>query len=471
MTGLSMPATTRRAFLASAGAALAFAPFGRVRAAGAAELRLRAAPASVRLVPEPYGQTAVWCYGGSIPGPEIRVRQGDRLRVVLDNGLSEDTTIHWHGLRLPNAMDGVPLVTQPPVPPGASFAYEFDAVDAGTFWYHPHRNSIEQVARGLYGVLVVEEREPALRVDRDVTWVLDDWRMTQEAQLADGFDNGHDMSHGGRLGNWATVNGSSPGEFAVRRGERIRLRLVNTANARVFGLEFRDHRPMAIALDGHPVEPHEPEGGRVVLGPGMRADIVLDMTGEPGAKTPVIDAFYRNREYSLLDLAYAPEPLRDEPPAWPVALPPNPLPEPDLEGALRHEMMFTGGAMGGAIMAEMGGSMGPVGPRSFWFVNGEAASGDIPEPMATLRRGQTCVIAMTNATAWHHPMHLHGHAFRVLSRNGRPTARREWRDTVLLDPRERVEIAFVADNPGDWLFHCHVLGHQASGMKDMIRVL
>ena len=471
MSGLPRPATTRRAFLASATAGLALAPFGGGRAAAAPDLRLRAAPASVRLVPEPYGETPVWCYGGSVPGPEIRVRQGDRVRVLLDNGLGEDTTIHWHGLRLPNAMDGVPEVTQPPVRPGGTFAYEFDAVDAGTFWYHPHSNSMEQVARGLYGVLVVEEREPALRVDRDLTWVLDDWRMTQEAELAPGFDNPHDMSHAGRLGNWATVNGFSPGEFAVRRGERIRLRLVNTANARVFGLQFEGHRPQVIALDGHPVAPHAPEDGRVVLGPGMRADIVLDMTGEAGAKTPVIDAFYRNREYRLLDLAYAAEPLRAAPPDWPLALPPNPLPEPEVEGAVRHEMMFTGGAMGGAVMAEMGGSMGPVGPRSFWFVDGEAMPEGPLEPMLTLGRGRSCVIAMTNATAWPHPMHLHGHAFRILARNGRPAARREWRDTVLLEPRERVEIAFVADNPGDWLFHCHVLGHQASGMKSMIRVV
>lgn len=471
MSRFSTLATTRRAFLASTAAGLALAPLGGLRAAGRTELHLQAAPASVRLVPEPYGETPVWCYGGSVPGPEIRVRQGDRLWVLLENGLGEDTTVHWHGLRLANAMDGVPDVTQPPVRPGETFAYEFDAVDAGTFWYHPHRNSMEQVARGLYGVVIVEEREPALRVDRDVTWVLDDWRMTEEAELAGGFGNAHDMSHAGRLGNWATVNGSSLGEFAVRRGERIRLRLVNTANARVFGLEFRDHRPMVVALDGHPVAPHAPGDGRVVLGPGMRADIVLDMTGEAGAKTPVIDAFYRNREYRLLDIVYAGESLRGGPPDWPLGLPPNPLPEPEVEGALRHEMMFTGGAMGGAVMAEMGGSMGPVGPRSFWFVDGEAPSGGVPEPMLTLRRGQSCVIAMTNATAWHHPMHLHGHAFRILSRNGRPTAHREWRDTVLLAPREKVEIAFVADNPGDWLFHCHVLGHQASGMKSMIRVL
>jgi len=460
----------RRAFLASAAAGAALAPFPRARAAGA-EISLQAAPASVRLAPEPYAATALWCYNGSVPGPEIRLRQGGRLRVAFTNRLDEDTTVHWHGLRLPNAMDGVPLLTQPPVRPGEAFAYAFDVPDAGTFWYHSHVNSSQQVARGLYGVLVVEEREAAVRVDRDETWVLDDWRLTPEAGLAGGFDNPHDLSHAGRLGNTATVNGKLPEDFAVRRGERIRLRLVNAANARIFALEFRQHRPKVIALDGHPVAPHAPDGNRVVLGPGMRADIVLDATGAPGGKTPVVDSFYRNREYRLVDLAYDAQPLRAAPPQWPIALPPNPLPEPDAERARRHEIVFNGGAMGGAVMAEMGGAMGPVEAGSFWFLNGAAAGGGIPEPMLTLRRGESCVLAMTNATAWHHPMHLHGHAFRILSRNGRPAARREWRDTVLLAPRERVDIAFVADNPGDWLFHCHVLGHQASGMKSLIRVL
>jgi len=470
MSGPSMPAMKRRAFLASAAAGAALAPFPRARAAGA-EISLQAAPASVRLAPEPYAATALWCYNGSVPGPEIRLRQGGRLRVAFTNRLDEDTTVHWHGLRLPNAMDGVPLLTQPPVRPGEAFAYAFDVPDAGTFWYHSHVNSSQQVARGLYGVLVVEEREAAVRVDRDETWVLDDWRLTPEAGLAGGFDNPHDLSHAGRLGNTATVNGKLPEDFAVRRGERIRLRLVNAANARIFALEFRQHRPKVIALDGHPVAPHAPDGNRVVLGPGMRADIVLDATGAPGGKTPVVDSFYRNREYRLVDLAYDAQPLRAAPPQWPIALPPNPLPEPDAERARRHEIVFNGGAMGGAVMAEMGGAMGPVEAGSFWFLNGAAAGGGIPEPMLTLRRGESCVLAMTNATAWHHPMHLHGHAFRILSRNGRPAARREWRDTVLLAPRERVDIAFVADNPGDWLFHCHVLGHQASGMKSLIRVL
>jgi FtsP/CotA-like multicopper oxidase with cupredoxin domain len=105
-----------------------------------------------------------------------------------------------------------------------------------------------------------------------------------------------------------------------------------------------------------------------------------------------------------------------------------------------------------------------------WTINGVAASGHVMEPIFTLRRGQTCVIAMANDTAWYHPMHLHGHTFRVLSRNGQPTRFREWQDTVLVAPRERVEVAFVADNPSDWMFHCHILEHQQAGMMSTIRI-
>jgi FtsP/CotA-like multicopper oxidase with cupredoxin domain len=146
-----------------------------------ADLELVAAAARVRLVPKPYPETEVWSYNGTVPGPEIRARQGDRLRVVVTNRLKEATTVHWHGIRLPNAMDGVPHVTQSPIAPGDSFIYEFDLHDAGTFWYHPHLRTFEQAGRGLSGALIVEERQP-IEVDRDVTWVLDDWRMTREAR-------------------------------------------------------------------------------------------------------------------------------------------------------------------------------------------------------------------------------------------------------------------------------------------------
>jgi FtsP/CotA-like multicopper oxidase with cupredoxin domain len=454
------------------------------RAAEAREFSLRAEHGHAQIAPEPYGDTAVWYYDGSLPGPEIRIRQGQRLKIEVENGLDEETTVHWHGVRVPNAMDGVPHLTQAPIAPGETFPYEFDAVDAGTFWYHPHQRSFEQVGRGLYGPLIVEESDP-VRIDRDVIWVLSDWRLTESAVMREDFGSRHDIMHNGRVGNTVTINGRVPGDFSVRKGERIRLRLINTANARIFGLDFSSHEPVVIALDGQPVEPHAPEGGLVVLGPAMRADLIIDMTAEAGSRISVNDRFYKGLEYRLVDLVYDGKPLRDSAPDWPVALPPNPLPEPDLEAAVRHEVTFNGGMMGNMVMQEMGGSMGDASPGGMggmgsmmgmmhsgkiWFINGVAAEGHVMDPMLTLARDKSHVIAMTNATAWHHPMHLHGHSFRVISREGRPTARREWQDTVLVAPRERVEIAFVADNPGDWMFHCHVLEHQAAGMMGVVRV-
>jgi len=476
------PALSRRGFLAgsaAAGAALSLQP---AWADTHRAFTLRAASGRARLVPEPWGESDVWCYGGTVPGPEIRVRQGDRLRIAVENALDEETTVHWHGLRVPNAMDGVPHLTQAPIAPGETFTYEFDAVDAGTFWYHPHQRSFEQVGRGLYGALIVEEANPP-RVDRELVWVLDDWRLTQDAAISDDFGGFHDMSHAGRLGNTVTINGRVPDALPVRAGERIRLRLINAANARIFALDFGDLAPQVIALDGQPVTPHAAPGGRVVLGPAMRADLILDVTAAPGATISVIDRFFAQDAYTLVDLTVAETPLRDTAPDWSMELPSNPLPEPDIARARRHEVTFTGGMMGGMVERQMGlsgesgmggmmggGMMNRMHDGGIWFVNGVAAEGHILDPMLTLERDASHVIAMTNATAFHHPIHLHGHSFRVISRNGTPTAHREWQDTVLMAPRERVEIAFVADNPDDWMFHCHILEHQAGGMMGVIRV-
>jgi FtsP/CotA-like multicopper oxidase with cupredoxin domain len=407
-----------------------------------------------------------------VPGPEIRLRQGERLRALVENGLDEETTIHWHGIRLPNTMDGVPHVTQPPIAPGETFVYEFDLLDAGTYWYHPHQRGYEQLGRGLSGALIVEENEP-LQVDRDVVWVLDDWRLTRDASISPDFGAGMDMAMAGRIGNTVTVNGRVPETFAVRAGERIRLRLINAANARIFGLNFRGHEPQVVALDGHPVEPH-PIPGRLTLGPGGRADLIVDLVGEPGERFPVVDSFYWQSRYRLLDLAYSAEPpLRRQPLDASVRLPPNPVPEPDLERAERHDIVFGGGMamgmMGGGMMR--GGMMGSGMGGHAWSVNGVSmAEHHHHEPLITLERNVSCLIAMRNATVFHHPIHLHGYAFRVISRNGRPTRRREWQDTVLMAPNESVEIAFVADSPGDWMIHCHILEHQAGGMMGIIRV-
>ncbi len=121
--------------------------------------------------------TSIWGYDGTVPGPILRIQQGRPVRIAVENGLDEDTTVHWHGIRLLNAMDGVPGLTQPPIKPGESFVYEFTPPDAGTFWYHPHAGSLVQMGRGLAGPLIVEEAEP-VAVDRDLLWMLQDWRLS-----------------------------------------------------------------------------------------------------------------------------------------------------------------------------------------------------------------------------------------------------------------------------------------------------
>lgn len=474
MQNMFIDGLSRRSFLAAAGAAVGMAavPAWAVSSLPGRQFDLTASPGDTHLIDSDGAKTKVWSYNGRVPGPEIRVRQGERLRVAVRNDLTEETTVHWHGLRVPNAMDGVPHLTQKPIAPGETFVYEFDAPDAGTYWYHPHQRSFEQVGRGLYGPLIIEEPNP-LQVDRDVTWVLDDWRLLKDAQISEDFGNRHDMSHAGRIGNTVTVNGRITDVFEARAGERIRLRLINAANARIFGLEFEGHAPWVIAYDGQPVDPHQ-VAGRLDIGPAMRIDLILDLTGNPGDAFAVRDTFYQRLQYRLLDVVYGPKRLREKPVREVAILPANTLPEPDLASAERHQISFGGGMMGGMSMAKMGGRevsmMEMMRNGKAWTVNGIAATGHVMDPILTLARNRSYILALDNQTAWHHPIHLHGHSFRVISRNGQPTRHKEWQDTVLMAPREQVEIAFIADNPGGWMFHCHILEHQAGGMMGVIQV-
>lgn len=448
---------------ASAAAAAAVTGCSRLNAEEG-DRKLIARAGRARLLPDSNASTSVFGYDGQVPGRELRLRQGDRLRVSVKDELEEETTVHWHGIRLPNAMDGVPHLTQPPIKSGESFLYDFVVPDAGIYWYHPHHNSSQQVGRGLYGPLIVDEVEP-IEVDRDITWILGDWRLMEDGQISDDFGNMHDSMHAGRVGNTITINGRAPQPLAVRTGERVRLRLINAANARIFGLKFGEHRPQIIALDGQPVTPHEPSGA-ILVGPAMRVDLVIDMIGHPGSKSTVEDTFYKGLEYALMTFEYGQTPLRTALRTTPIALPPNCIPEPDLRAAARHDVTFSGG-MGGIGM--MSGGMRMMGGMA-WAINGVSATNHNHEPMITFPRGRTVVLNLNNDTAWWHPIHFHGHSFRVVSRNGRPTTHREWQDTVLVPPHETAEIAFVAENPGDWMFHCHVLEHQAAGMMANFRV-
>jgi FtsP/CotA-like multicopper oxidase with cupredoxin domain len=482
MQSMFVPALRRRHFL-QLGAACAGSSFARPGSAAVGSLasghdglstRLLPGPARVRMLGDKTPPTEVWAYNGLEPGPVLRLRQGTPFRAVVENRLDEPTTVHWHGMRLPNAMDGVPGLTQPTIQPGKTFDYAFTPPDAGTFWYHSHDNGLVQMGRGLAGALIVEEVEPPA-VDRDLLWTIQDWRLEPDASIAPGFRNRMEAAMDGRVGNTVTINGRLPEAVRVRAGERVRLRLLNAAIARIMALRFDGHRPVIVALDGQPCDPHEPADGRILLGPAMRVDVILDMQGEPDRSYRVVDDFYDRLSYTLVRIDYETvKPLRLHPSGASLRLPPNPLPRPDLGTAVVHDVRIQGGmmsSMGSGGM--MGGGMGGMGSGAAWAINGHSMTGDgsadMP-PLFRIDRGRSCVVDFRNETAWWHPMHLHGHSFNVLERNGAPVPHDEWGDTVLVRPREHVRVAFVADNPGDWMLHCHVMEHQVGGLMTTIRV-
>ncbi len=418
--------------------------------------------------------TAVWSYGDTVPGPLIRVRQGERVNVRLENGLSQPTSVHWHGIRIENSMDGVAGITQDPVPPGGEFDYSFVLPDAGTYWYHPHFRSWEQLARGLYGVLIIDEADPP-KVDHDLVFCADDWRMTKNNQIdAQSFGQLHDWAHAGRLGNWLTVNGQMGMEYSARPGARVRLRMLNVANARILAFNLGSLPARVVAIDGQPiVSPAEP-GNRLILAPGQRADVILDLPG-PGPGTYVIQEVSGAEPIEAARIVTqgvavaAPRPALDA-----VALLPNPVPEDfAFEDAVVVPLRMEGGAMGRMDGATYKGAYygirDLVGKNQAWAFNGIAG---LPEkPLASVAKGRTIVVDMINDTRWPHAMHLHGHHFRVIARNGKVVTGTPWRDTELVDAGERVRIAFVANNPGKWVFHCHMLEHQAAGMITWLEVV
>lgn len=449
------------------------------------EIVLSASAASVRLVPDERPDTQVWAYDGQVPGTLLTSRQGDALRIGFRNNLPDASTVHWHGIRNSNAMDGVPFLTQDPVSPGELFQYDLSLPDAGTYWYHPHLGTPEQVGRGLYGALIVHEPDPP-RVDRDIVWLIDDWRLDGHARIIEDFYKWSDVAFGGRIGNTVTVNGIEHHREPVASGERIRLRLINVANARLVSLFFGEHPAWLVALDANPLSrPIRLNPNRnVFLGPGQRADLIVDMNGEPGQTVPVLDRFRPNRVYPVAHFQYAGNPSagttrQQGKRQSPDPLVPNEIPEPEETDQMRVKIVMDGGMMRGpsipwteraALRLRQWGGSREAYPS--WSLNGKAhmSHGKEHEFEFTADRGRTVLLTYENRSSLWHPMHLHGHAFRELTRNGRPVPMTPWRDTTMVAPRETLEIAFVADNPGDWLIHCHILEHHAGGMGTQFRV-
>ncbi|MBL4688746.1 MAG: multicopper oxidase family protein, partial [Nannocystaceae bacterium] len=397
----------------------------------------------------------VWAYNGQVPGPTLRIWLGDTLKVHFVNRLPDETTIHWHGVRVPNNMDGVPHVTQPPVRPGESFLYEFTPKDAGTYWFHPHVRGSEQVERGLHGVLIVEDAEPA-PFSQDVMWVVDDWRLDANQQIDGRFNTRHDLAHDGRWGKLRTVNGNHAETLRVRPGERIRLRMLNCANGRMIAPDFGPLRPKIIAVDGKYLRQPIPMT-RFEMAPGNRLDLDITFEHEVSEAVPIIDTYYPSRPHQLATIAIDgpahPAPVFASPAAAHV-----PVWSEGLAIPLHHDYRMN---------ARAGGKHGIE-----WTFDNAPYTGHANHSVSmTLTRHKFHRIRFTNESSRLHPIHMHGTFFRLLARNGQPVDEPFFRDTVLVHGRETVDLGLVPTDVGKWMVHCHILEHAEAGMMTLVEVL
>lgn len=419
------------------------------------DYELIAAPLDVELVAG--HTTQAWAFGPSAPGTELRVRQGQWLRVRFINHLPVATTIHWHGIRLPLEMDGVPYVSQLPVLPGEYFDYKFRVPDAGSFWYHPHVNSSEELGRGLVGPLIVEEREPT-GFKHERTLSLKNWHVDEQGNFVE-FSVPREAARGGTAGRLITINGQPDAVVEMPAGQIVRVRLLNLDNTLTYRINLKgDFEARIYALDGNPITPRS-LGKDYWLGPGMRICLAIRM---PAA----------GEELSLRDGSVRLGTLRsvassEAPGDWPPALPANPIAEPDLANAEKINFNFEW--VGSVSVNTENGK-----PPSLWQINGQAW--DITDktcsdrPIATLKKGKSYIFELKNMTQYQHPIHLHGMSFKVLSSNRHKIPEQYFTDTYLLGKNERAQVALVADNPGTWMFHCHVIDHMETGLMAAIEV-
>ncbi len=430
--------------------------------------QLEAVEISRRFEPQQPAPAKLLGFNGSTPGPVLRLPQAKVSEIRVINSLAEPTAVHWHGLRIDNAMDGVPGMTQDAIAPGESFRYLLNPPDAGTYWYHSHHRSWEQLARGLAGVLIVEEQQ-AQDFDQDLVFAIDDWRLDDDLQFDEtSFGSLHDWAHGGRLGNYLTVNGQTLPEFQVVSGQRVRLRVINIANARVMTLRFPEGPIWEIAKDGQPLTPQPIEDRTVTLAPAQRVDLVLDMTAAPGDVSSV-EVLVRDQVLEVADFRYHSSKRQETMNEAPSPLPANPLHQIDLTTGrdyLSVPMKLEGGAMGRMSAAiHQGESLGVrelARKGQVWAINGFA--GMTEQPLFRVPKGTAVSLEVNNNNAWPHGIHVHGHHFQDSREPG------VWRDTALLNRAETASLRLIADNPGQWLIHCHMLEHQAAGMKTWFEV-
>ncbi|WP_350334972.1 multicopper oxidase family protein [Coralliovum pocilloporae] len=406
--------------------------------------------------------TRVMTYEQGHMPPILRARQGKPFSFRLVNRLPEPTTIHSHGIRLPNEMDGVPFLTQAALYEDDSFTYSFTPPDAGTFWYHPHCNSLEQIGYGLAGALIVDEaKDPGF--DDDITLVMRDWRLRSDGNYLP-FYKARSSARAGTFGTIRTSNWQQAPLYDVPSGGLVRLRLIAADVTRIYSIASPQMKAMIIAVDGNPVSsPSLLETMRI--GPGQRLDLAIQIPQEEGTTAKII-SHSGSGAFAVARLrangASLKRHIRDTP-----QLPANPVQDIDPKTAEPVLMEFSASAE----KAPANIICGSIG-YTFWAINQAAWRGSTAnptEPMMTFKLGKSYRITLINRTPHTHPVHLHGMSFRLLNSNKRQIPNYVT-DTALLLPDERMDIGLVADNPGDWLLHCHILEHQKSGMSSFVRV-
>ena len=406
--------------------------------------------------------TGVMTYGDGEMPPVLRMRRGEAFALRLDNRLDEPTTVHWHGLRIDNRMDGVPFLTQPYIYGGDRFDYAFTPPDAGTFWYHPHCNTLEQMGRGLAGVIVVED--PADPVfDAEIVLNLRDWRLGGDGQFIAQF-RPRDAARAGTFGTVRTANWRQSPQYDAPAGGLVRLRLAATDVTRILALSVEGAQAHVIALDGNPVETRFPLD-HLMIGPGQRLDLVLRMPDREGAVAALRD-LRGTKPATLATFRAVGNSLKRQIADLP-ALAKNPLPRPDLSAATEIPFILSASAE----ERPKGGICGSLG-YNFWAINRVPWGGDTGDPtapLAEMKAGRTYIFNVENPTPQAHPLHLHGLAFRPV-KSSKQAIRPHFSDTYLILPDEKVQLALVADNPGDWVFHCHIIEHQKTGMTSYLRV-
>lgn len=388
-----------------------------------------------------------WGFNEQLPGPVLRANAGDTLVVRLINDLSEPTTIHWHGICLPAAMDGTDA-TQRPVAPGEVFEYRFVVPDAGTFWYHAHANGTVQMERGMYGTLIVDgEADPVM--DGERIFMIDDMKLdaNNEFTKPSWFLPRMIERHDGRQGNTLLLNGKENPVIDMHGGQMERWRFINSSSARYFHLHLGGREFKIIASDGGLLE-QPATVTEALITPGERLDIVVGPFEE--GETFAVESLAYNRTTFLKakretfatvkvgasrpSRAHVPERLRTI----------EPLAE-----------------QGAAVTRRVVLSVDPrLRDQKDFRINNTVHGNDKPVMVGELQ-----VWEVANTSLMDHPFHLHGFFFQVIEENGKSPAYRAWKDTFNLKPRSTVKIAWMPDNrPGTWMYHCHIIEHHAAGM-------